>query len=348
MKIEAIYEISSPLFMRGADPSGSLELRPASFKGLLRFWFRAVAFCRLGSVKGVLEEENKLFGSKSGQSRVSLTINPINVSLGNLGKLDFGLRYLGYGLLSKSQKNQAIKHGTRVELILNIKDLVGKEELSLLEKSLCALGTFGGAGARSRRGFGSLTLVYLIIDGKKYKSGKEYKSKEDLKNFICKFLKAVIGKNNNTLPPYTAFSGKTQVFIGEASDNPIELLEKIGQELKQYRMSFKNKEIVEKVKKKVIFGLSSPYKLGESTVKIVSESSGNRRASPLFIHIHKVQDNKYVPVFTVFPAQFLPRGAWLQIDNQRERITINEQDFKVISEFLRSDSLNAQEVCKNE
>lgn len=40
--IEASFEIVTPMFIGGADPSDSPELRPPSIKGALRFWWRAL------------------------------------------------------------------------------------------------------------------------------------------------------------------------------------------------------------------------------------------------------------------------------------------------------------------
>ncbi|MEW9082294.1 type III-B CRISPR module RAMP protein Cmr1 [Caldanaerobacter subterraneus] len=42
------------MFMGGADNRTDTELRPSSLKGLLRFWFRAVAWPQLGSLKKFL------------------------------------------------------------------------------------------------------------------------------------------------------------------------------------------------------------------------------------------------------------------------------------------------------
>ena len=41
-KINAVYRITTPLFLGGADIERTAELKPTSLKGVLRFWFRAV------------------------------------------------------------------------------------------------------------------------------------------------------------------------------------------------------------------------------------------------------------------------------------------------------------------
>ena len=41
-KLTVTLEAVTPLFLGGADPRGSPELRPASFRGVLRFWWRAL------------------------------------------------------------------------------------------------------------------------------------------------------------------------------------------------------------------------------------------------------------------------------------------------------------------
>ena len=47
VSIEAAYQVVTPLFCAGADPKRP-ELRCASFKGVLRYWWRALAWRRFG------------------------------------------------------------------------------------------------------------------------------------------------------------------------------------------------------------------------------------------------------------------------------------------------------------
>src|SRR6266849_5073751 len=112
MLIEATYRVVTPLFCAGADPNCP-EIRVPSFKGVLRYWWRALAWARLsGDLNEIHREEEALFGSShSGQSRVVmrlartpelqivsagslLTVSPVQPRV--VGE---GARYLGYGVM---------------------------------------------------------------------------------------------------------------------------------------------------------------------------------------------------------------------------------------------------------
>jgi CRISPR-associated protein Cmr1 len=76
IELEAKFFILTPLFMSGSDKSKA-ELRVPSIKGALRFWWRALALGRLGSVGKVRENESRIFGSAGsdfGQARVHLRL----------------------------------------------------------------------------------------------------------------------------------------------------------------------------------------------------------------------------------------------------------------------------------
>ncbi|MFZ1105749.1 MAG: type III-B CRISPR module RAMP protein Cmr1 [Hyphomicrobiaceae bacterium] len=56
-RIEAEFEIVTPMFLGGADPKGSAELRAASIKGALRFWWRAGVGAAGGNLERIHGEE---------------------------------------------------------------------------------------------------------------------------------------------------------------------------------------------------------------------------------------------------------------------------------------------------
>jgi CRISPR-associated protein Cmr1 len=43
--LEAVYKIVTPMFLSGADQEAT-ELRPPTIKGVIRFWWRALACSR--------------------------------------------------------------------------------------------------------------------------------------------------------------------------------------------------------------------------------------------------------------------------------------------------------------
>jgi len=68
--IRATYSVVTPLFSSGAIQERA-ELRLPAFKGVLRFWWRALAWSRFhGDLQRIHQEESNTFGSPSGQSAV--------------------------------------------------------------------------------------------------------------------------------------------------------------------------------------------------------------------------------------------------------------------------------------
>jgi hypothetical protein len=65
-QIDLALETVTPLFLGGADPRGDPELRPASFRGLLRFWFRALVTGVIGdgNLPTLREAEAAVFGDR--------------------------------------------------------------------------------------------------------------------------------------------------------------------------------------------------------------------------------------------------------------------------------------------
>ena len=77
VEIEVTYRVVTPLFCAGADSTHS-EIRLPSFKGVLRFWWRALAWSRCrADLEAIRRQEDALFGSAGGgQSCVSMRLAP--------------------------------------------------------------------------------------------------------------------------------------------------------------------------------------------------------------------------------------------------------------------------------
>ena len=194
-EIEATYRIVTPMFCGGADPERRAELRLPSFKGVLRFWWRALAWTRLdGDLGRIRREEDALFGSAGGgQSRVLMRLahdsNLRTVKKGEVltvyqeGRepVGEGARYLGYGAMEAFPNR---RKGTRAgeltraclrspfEFTVRLRVLEGgraepdnDRQLASLIDALICLGTHGGMGSKSRKGYGSLAIRSLRVNG---------------------------------------------------------------------------------------------------------------------------------------------------------------------------------------
>jgi CRISPR-associated protein Cmr1 len=128
IELEAKFRVVTPLFMSGSDKSKS-ELRVPSIKGVLRFWWRALALGRLGSVSKVREEESRIFGSAGndvGQARVHLRLklpedviqykDPI-LRYADGEPVGPGARYLAYGVVGSSKQEEKYKRRPNPSLL---------------------------------------------------------------------------------------------------------------------------------------------------------------------------------------------------------------------------------------
>ena len=139
-----VYELETitPTFCYGA--SNTVELRPSSFKGLMRYWYRALI--AENDVKKLHEMENQLFGSTSNFSSFRIKVlNHINM------KNDVGKEEL-LPHKNNSFRGNAIKQGFKFKLELSSKSEKLDKIADIFELSLL----LGGIGKRSRRGFGSI------------------------------------------------------------------------------------------------------------------------------------------------------------------------------------------------
>jgi CRISPR-associated protein Cmr1 len=144
-------ETITPLFLRGPDGE-TPELRPPSFKGMLRYWWRAL---HPQPVDQLRDQEARRFGSAGdgagGRSPVQLRIPHRELSTGH---------YKPVPRPSKGFRNKGFGPGQSFDLIVTVSsratDLA--EEIDATIRLMILL---GGLGNRSRRGFGSLRLVEI-------------------------------------------------------------------------------------------------------------------------------------------------------------------------------------------
>lgn len=140
----------SPLFLNGANSKGPPELRVASVRGQLRYWFRAIYGAKLGDLKGVSDAESETFGSTHFASPYSFRIFASD-----------GVRTMDTALLPHQEGNrssQSLAIRTRTALHLEV---VARPGAAFSEPLLNAISTWlllGGLGKRSRRAFGGIQI----------------------------------------------------------------------------------------------------------------------------------------------------------------------------------------------
>lgn len=342
-KIEAEYGISSPLYCRGAF-QGSSEIRATSFKGVLRFWWRALAWSWFGGdLQRIQVEEAALFGSAGGQgasrgskqSAVWIRMRAEGEApwpgdeKGRAGRQE-GVAYLGYGLIGKKAKAEGIFGGRLVVTISILGFSRGSREFEGILDALELIGLVGGLGAKTRRGFGSLALqaIRSAGTGEVLRSGP--KDAKELEGRLKWFFSRCDGPSH--LPEYTALSPRAKFVVLRIADrkDPIELLDALGKELRRYARDAERSYAVgepdgrrvgmDELKSAMsleapvgaVLGLPRKANLRgqawrDRTLEVtVSPREHDRRGSPVFIHIHAFRSDAPAAVVAFLPGKFLP------------------------------------------
>ncbi len=376
IRIEATYSVVTPLFCAGAD-SKTPEVRLPSFKGVLRYWWRALAWSRYGADLGVLRrQEDRLFGSAGGgQSRVVMRLASApespTISAGHVlearsgaGVVGEGARYLGYGVMEAfGSRKKGTKAGQLTRACLGApfdftvemraRHLDGQESTSLVN-ALVALGSLGGLGARSRKGYGSLVLRSLHVNGEARWSGPC--SMAELQRAIAALRSEQTDHRAGAYPEFTALSSRARhVLLSSTRREPLELLDLVGREMVRFRSWGRKGRIFESQldsekkfrhdhdlmkgrqrrshPRRIAFGL--PHNYGQRKHEQVGPADGlDRRASPLFIHIHPCEDRP-VAVLSFLPARFLPAGkSDISVGGSRVPQAPEEELYGPVREFL--------------
>jgi CRISPR-associated protein Cmr1 len=172
------YKLITPLFGGGveahkADPI--TVIRGASVRGQLRFWWRATRGGQFnGSLEKMREAEQAIWGSaakkgdeKSGPSAVIVDVRILNRGkplraedrkgnpLRNIGEPNSIYSYVAFPLRDSSEA--VVLQDVEFELTVRYPVEVQNE----VQAALWAWESFGGLGARTRRGFGAVQLTHI-------------------------------------------------------------------------------------------------------------------------------------------------------------------------------------------
>lgn len=350
-RLIATFTVITPLFGGGAQPTMSAELRPPSVKGALRFWWRALAWSRLGGDREkIREQEAEIFGAaggdaKHGQASFRLRVTapalpaplmPPTVLKGtDKTVIGVGARYFGQGLMQAFDSNKTgAKAGELTRPCLPppfdfTVELISREKIDpSLVDALKLMGLLGGLGSRTRRGWGSLTLRSL--QGKDTETWQAPQTVPEYSSALRKLLEGTAAAAVE--PPYSAFCKLTRIdVVGENAD-PLHLLNTVGEQMLRYRSWGKNGKILggqdsEKnfqddhdwFRKKTKFDDTHPRRVIFGLPHNYSETLGvqtkhyDRRASPLLLHIQRLTLQKHIAVLTILRSAFLPQNEPLWV-----------------------------------
>lgn len=157
-------KLITPLFMFGGD-GNKPELRPSEFKGMMRWWWRAIK--AENDITKLRKEEGEIFGGTGkgeGRSKVRIIIDT---------KLSSNADTFSYQPLPHHKRNncpidmrttckkafrlQAFKDDKEIEIKFIIFD--SNKDTQNIENLIYLMFILGGFGKRSRRGFGSFEII---------------------------------------------------------------------------------------------------------------------------------------------------------------------------------------------
>lgn len=300
----------TPLFLSGADQTQA-ELRPPTFRGLMRYWLRALVGGLAGTDKHGLEQviaaEIAVFGATDIGSAVSIKVSEatsepkefteqISVRVG--GKWQATGK--GYLLWSMARSGRADKGnlkparwffppGTRFQVTLSTRD--GNEtKLNQAIAAFWLLTHLGSVGSRSRRCAGSLA-VQVVGSNPTDLSFNTPENAQVLKQQIEQGIKDARKLYKTEKRPIreaqfdVLAQGACRIWIlqDEQPWQSTELaMQRLGEKLQDYRSHIS-------IGRRKIFGLPLPPII-----------FNKRRASPLLLRVAELQGNRYVGVAILF------------------------------------------------
>lgn len=353
-------ELVTPMFMGGAEPQRQPEFRVASLKGLLRFWFRAI-------YPNEADTERQLFGAMDYRSPLQIRVKADKLSIGQIKSHDLqNYSYLGYGLLNYDPRSRRFltgrpyyKPGSRFTVTFAFSPLLGQNDREKILRAFWALAMLGGLGTRNRRGFGA----FYVTSGPP-PTGLTFNPAhtEGLIEALQTFFRDVVKVTG--VPEYSCFSDKSVVLAGASLSDGLRVLEgfnAVFHRQRSYYQIFPSTPRTSGIPKndhdlmlrfltvstfippaapaRAVYGLPHNYYFRSSGQKgfvdLMEGGVKGRRASPLFLHVQKLADNRACGVITFLPARFLPPGRRITLSAESGRsVPVNPPNYQAIVDFL--------------
>lgn len=174
MKVALTLETVTPLFLGGGGVTQQSELRPASFRGALRYWYRALVGGVIGSDLNALRQaESKVFGNTEGISPVTLRLrgamrlmSTFDLDRDGRNAIRNGHNYFFYSTRLGNNRREPFappQSSSEAGVILTFSTHPGAYQGDISMQHACAaawlLTHLGGLGTRSRRCAGSLQVL---------------------------------------------------------------------------------------------------------------------------------------------------------------------------------------------
>ncbi len=335
-KITFEIDTITPMFLSGANQSKP-ELRAASIKGLMRFWWRAIR--SQSSFFELRNEEAKIFGSsdeKIGGSKFTIRvikpdIEPLTDFKKEVPDINNPVRYLLYSTVMNNRPY--FPAGSRFAITLSS----AKYEtcLKVATASLWAAIYLGGFGTRARRGAGNVSIIKVsdpcgILSDTGIGFVPEGDSPEELAGWLMINFETVkhliITDKSSFASEYSNLSLSRFVVSNSVFQDWKSALKEIGGIFKELRSE-------EKIINRAVLGL--PLK---TVTARTTDGDITRRSSPLIIKLLKAGANYHWLVLRL-AGEFLPEGSVLTAG----RGATQKPDYGIIDEFWSELKSNGKE-----
>jgi CRISPR-associated protein Cmr1 len=332
------------MFIAGADGQ-TPELRAASIKGVIRYWWRALQ--GEPNLEELRKRETELFGgagSEGGKEKkggrksavkIFVSLYPEKGDVSNDSFCDNqrnnpknpDLNYLFYSV--RAMQNRRYFHPLTPFKVTFIARK--SEDIQEALRAFLAASLFGGLGSRTRRGGGSFWIKKIEADKMYVELPENINSPADLKNYIQKVVSP-----KNYAEDYSCLK-KANLYIYDFQKvydfqkDWIKALNTVATPFVRFR-----RENQAKAALTPIFGLPLSHKNGNIKSNIKVYPKIERRASPLVVKIiaarNKEEKTVFFPVFLCFSNRFLPENYTLEINKEGK----TKPNKKLLDKFLQN------------
>lgn len=347
MKLQVTLETVTPLFLSGANQNKA-ELRPASVRGALRYWLRALLGSQFGDeLTGLLDQESGVFGQIEQGSPVVVRLtgnllpnSSFDLDKGELGKLPNGHNYLYYS--TRLGGNQRVPFTPQLPdaispLTLTLQTRLGVAEpqriLKLAGAAVWLLTNLGGLGMRSRRCGGSIQISQVLTTDESEEITHALPSftvtaqtPDELRKNLYQGLRQIcqlVPRIPNPSKEFDILHPDTCRVWVIPNETPWQTWKEAVEAIGSAMQTFRSGQGTDRNTKNSIFGI--PIRDGPSY-------GLERRSSPLWLRITKLASGQYVGVATLFKSKF-----------KSDKYEVGG-GYRHIEDFVKS-VLNGQEAC---
>lgn len=291
-EVKFTLQTITPLFMAGADQTEA-ELRAPSFRGLMRYWLRAL----VGGMAGTLEEVKKAESTVFGATYIGSDV-PVRVSEGTKKPLEYRKEETRFNsgkdyLLWSKGGRLYFPQGTEFQVTLSTRS---KDDTYLKQAiaSFWLLTYLGSVGSRSRRCAGSIMVQTVQGNITDFRFEKA-RNVGDLRTMLKQGIE--LARQAYNIKPQPIRDAKFDILAPDRCSihilydvrqpwlTPDAAMKAIGESLQDYRRK------ITPLWRRKIFGLP------------LGDDSNARRASPLLLRLTEIQGDqgkRYVGIAVLF------------------------------------------------